>query len=99
MYALIRARVHRGTAVEDVANVSHGNAPFVHPPVAVGSRSNLHGILSIEGRDTPEGYPGLVEYPMPETLPWPGSEDLRRGPPLSCGPSRAAYAPCLPRRS
>src|SRR5215218_8469573 len=71
MYALIRARVHRGAAVEDVANVSHGDAPFAHPPVAVADRSNLHGIM-IRGRDTPkdaparkwrsgvEGRPGLV---------------------------------------
>src|SRR5215204_3343967 len=34
-----------GAAVEDVANVRHGDAPFVHPPVAVGSRSNLHGTM------------------------------------------------------
>jgi hypothetical protein len=45
MYALIRAKMHRGAAVEDVANVRHGDAPFVHPPVAVGSRSNLHDIM------------------------------------------------------
>jgi hypothetical protein len=27
----------------------------------------------------PEGYPGPVVRPTPETLPWPGSEDLRDG--------------------
>src|SRR5829696_5606170 len=53
MYALIRARVHRGAAVEDVANVCHGDAPFVHPPVAVGSLSNLHGSM-IRSQDTPK---------------------------------------------
>src|SRR5215218_469486 len=53
MYALIRAKVHLGAAVEDVANVRHGDAPFVHPPVAVADRSNLHGIM-IGGRDTPK---------------------------------------------
>jgi hypothetical protein len=45
MYALIRAKVHLGATVEDVANVRHGDAPFVHPPVGVESRSNLHGIM------------------------------------------------------
>jgi hypothetical protein len=45
MYALIRARVHLGAAVEDVANVRYGNAPFAHPSVAMGSRSNLHDIM------------------------------------------------------
>src|SRR5215204_4908545 len=56
MYALIRARVHQGAAVEDVANVCHGDAPFAHPPVAVGSRSNLHGIM-IRSQDTPKDIP------------------------------------------
>jgi hypothetical protein len=45
MYALIRAKVHLGATVEDVANVRHGDAPFVHPPVGVESRSNLHAIM------------------------------------------------------
>src|SRR5215216_5072791 len=77
LYALIRARVHRGAAVEDVANVRHGDAPFVHPPVAVGSRSNLHGIMI--GAGTPDGYPDpvvlLAEVPYlvrrghPDVLP------------------------------
>src|SRR5215211_7929888 len=53
MYALIRAKVHLGAAVEDVANVCHGDAPFAHPPVGVGSRSNLHGIM-IGGRHAPK---------------------------------------------
>src|SRR5215204_5193098 len=56
MYALIRARVHRGAAVEDVANVCHGDAPFAHPPVAVADRSNLHGIM-IGSQDTPKDIP------------------------------------------
>jgi hypothetical protein len=54
MYALIRAKVHLGAAVEDVANVRHGDAPFVHPPVGVGSRSNVHSIM-IQGRDSSKG--------------------------------------------
>jgi hypothetical protein len=37
--------VHLGAAVEDIANVRHGDAPFAHPPVTMGSRSNLHGIM------------------------------------------------------
>jgi hypothetical protein len=76
MYALIRARVHRGAAVEDVANLRHGYAPFAHPPVAVADRSNLHGIMI--GAGTPEGYlapvvllaevPYLVRRGRPDVL-------------------------------
>src|SRR5215207_8457268 len=73
MYALIRARVHRGAAVEDVANVCHGDAPFAHPPVAVGSRSNLHGIM-IRSQDTPKDIPpqlaGGAHTPARTALPW-----------------------------
>src|SRR5215213_2760234 len=58
MYALIRAKMHRGAA-KDVANVRHGDAPFVHPPVAVGSWSNLHDIM-IQRAGTPRRMPRPV---------------------------------------
>jgi len=38
--------------------------------------------LSKKGPGHHEGYPGPVEYPTPETLPWPGSEDSPQGPRL-----------------
>src|SRR5215212_9434574 len=48
-----------GGAAKDVANVRHGDAPFVHPPVAVGSWSNLHDIM-IQRAGTPRRMPRPV---------------------------------------